>query len=93
MNGGTDDPNHCATGRFLVFLLAMSPFHEIFRLPLYGVFTPKTEFSSEKRHLCLPSGRDRSLPSGRDFGAGDTDLGRPSSNGVPPRGEFFVASH
>ena len=56
------------SGRFLRY--SVSPF--------YVVFTPKTGFSSKNRPLCLPSGRDRSLPSRRDFGAGDTTLGRPS---------------
>ena len=38
MVGGAGVPNHSATGQFLVFSLAMSPFHEIFRLPLLRGF-------------------------------------------------------
>ena len=56
--------------RFWCFLLKKSRFTRFFVSRFYGGFSPKTGFSSDKRPLCLPSGRD--------FGAGDTTLGRPS---------------
>ena len=60
-------------------------FSRFFVSRFYGGFTPKTGFSSKKRPLSLLVGRGRSLPAGRDFGPGDTTLGRPSGNlGLTP---------
>ena len=65
---------------FWCFRSKRACFTRFFVSHFYGVFTPKTGFSSEKRPLCLPYGRGQSLPYGRDFGAGDTTLGRPRRN-------------
>ena len=86
MVGGAGDPNHSATGMVLVFSLEKSPFHKIFVSRFHGVFTPKTGFSFKKRPFSLPYGRGRFLPYGRDFGAGDTTLGRPSESIFGPPG-------
>ena len=66
MVGGTGDSNHSATGRFLVFSLAMSPFHEFFRLPLlrgfysqYWVFVQKEASVSPVRERWVSPVRER----------------------------------
>ena len=51
--GGAGDPNHSAWGRFLVFSLAMSLFHEIFLSPAFaGFLRPKLGFRP-KGGLCV----------------------------------------
>ena len=78
MVGGAGHPNDSATGRFLVFSLAMSLFHESFRLPLSRCFCSQNWVFLQKEASVSPV-RERSVsPVGRDFGAGDTTLGRPS---------------
>ena len=62
---------------FWCFRSKRARFARFFVSRFHGVFTPKTGFSSQKRPRCLPYGRGRSLPYGREFGAGDTTLGRP----------------
>ena len=53
MVGGAGDPNHGATGRVLVFSLAMSLFHEIFLPPAFtGFLLPKLVFCP-KTALCV----------------------------------------
>ena len=63
---------------FWCFCSKRARFLRFFVSRVFGVFTPKTGFLSKNRPLCLPVGRGRSLPVGRDFGPGDTTLGRPS---------------
>ena len=63
--GGAGDANHSATGRFLVFLLAMSPFSEIFRLPLSRGFYSQNWVFVQKQASVSP-GRERSVSPSRE---------------------------
>ena len=74
MLGGASLPNHSATSRFLVFLLAMSPFHEIFRLPLSRGFYSQNWVFVQKQASVSP-GRER-------FWAGRHHFGPPKINGT-----------
>ena len=65
---------------FLCFRSKRARFTRFFVSRFHGVFTPKTVFLSKNRPLCLPYGRGRSFPYGKEFGAGNTGLGRPRFN-------------
>ena len=61
----------------MVFSLEKNPFSRFLVSAVKGVLLPKLAFRPKTGLFFILVGRGRFLPPGRDFGPGDTILGRP----------------
>ena len=91
MVGYAGDPNHSATGRFLVFSLEKSPIFDIFCLPLLRGFYSQNRVFVQKQ-ASVSDVRERSISPVRErFWGGRHRFGPPKICGLSVPNQSTVA--